>query len=799
MHSFDSWGLDLRLGVRMLTKHPGLTLAGGAGIAVAVAIAAGAFSVIHRNMLHSSLHLEEGERIVAMEVWDLAAGKPESRGLYEFHRWREQLRTIEDISAFRTITPNLVLPGAAPESVHVAAMTASGFRVARVRPLIGRSFSEADERDSAPPVVLIGEDIWKSRFGADPAILDRSIQLGATRHSIIGVMPSGYAFPLNHRFWVPLRSGSPPAGPRMGPEVRLFARLADGATLEEAQAEIAAAGQRTASEFPQLYGNVQTRVLRYALPFFGIHGTGDVAGLFVTQGLIASLFTLVCLNVAILVYVRTAMRQNEIGLRTALGASRGRIVMQLFLEALVLSAVAALVGIAVAKIALRELAGATAHIASELPFWIEFDLAPQAVVYALILSVLGAAIVGVVPALQATGSRLQTGTRFDASGSQRLGKIWTVLIVAQVTFAVAFLPPSVSGAWQNTRDGLAGPGFAAAQYLSAEVEGKQIELMRRLEADSGVRAVTFAMTNPGEERGSRVETGPAARPEAQFVSVRWNRVAVNYFRTLEVTILAGRDFEQRDVPTKDGQAVGGPVLVNLPFAQRVFGGNALGQRIRYNAAPEWYEIIGVVADFPAGVSPNMRDSDLKVYHAAAPGQFQPAALAIRTRAETAADFSQRLREIAFQVDPELHLRNVRSLDEALRSEQWISRLQAGVLSAATLSVLMLSSVGIYSLMAFTVSQRRREIGIRVALGAGRGRILASIFSKAAMQLAMGAALGIALGTVLESLSGGELMRGNGPIVLPAVTLGVVLVGIAAAFGPARRSLRIQPSDALRDQ
>jgi hypothetical protein len=251
-------------------------------------------------------------------------------------------------------------------------------------------------------------------------------------------------------------------------------------------------------------------------------------------------------------------------------------------------------------------------------------------------------------------------------------------------------------------------------------------------------------------------------------------------------------------------------VVSQTFAQQVFGGEALGRRIRYvgrsgYAAPtvepgHWYEIVGIVRDFPTGVSPAMRGAaKLKVYHALAAGEVQPAAILIRMRGGALSTFTQRLREIAAAVDPDLHLRKIRGLDEALRSEQWISRLQAAVFMAVTLSVLMLSSAGIYALMSFTVSQRRKEIGIRMALGADWKRIVASIFSRALLQLGAGATLGTAFGVAFERASGGNFMRGNAAVALPVVALLIMVVGFVSVLGPARRSLRIEPTEALREQ
>ena len=268
------------------------------------------------------------------------------------------------------------------------------------------------------------------------------------------------------------------------------------------------------------------------------------------------------------------------------------------------------------------------------------------------------------------------------------------------------------------------------------------------------------MTNPGNERTALIEAegigplasksgadagGSAVRPETEVREVRFNRVDVNFFRIFEVPLLAGRGFEPADVGATPGLG-----NEDRPKARRWW--STFRWPNRFSAATpsagafvmwterepaaqsaesgRWYEIVGIVSDFPTGASQGMRDTKLKVYHAAAAGQLQPAAIAMRMRGGAPTAFTQRLREIAAAVDPDLQLRDIRGLDEALRSEQWISRLQAGVFVAVTLSVLMLSSAGIYALMSFTVSQRRKEIGIRMALGADWKRIVASIFSRA---------------------------------------------------------------------
>jgi predicted permease len=848
--ALGSLRLDVKLGVRMLVKYPGLALAGVSGIAVAVAVAAGGFSVIYGNFLAPSLPFDGGDRIVSIEVWDAAANKPERRILHDFNVWRGDLKSVPEIGAFRTVTSNLVVPGARPQSVRVACMSASGFSVARVRTLMGRHLVADDEGEGAPPVIVIGEEVWRFRFGGDPAIVGRTIELGTTPHSIVGVMPEGFAFPVNHQFWVPFKAGSVPLEPLTGPDLMVFGRLAQGATLESAQAELATMGRRSALAFPKVYAHLRPQIMPYPNPFLGIHQPQDVTGLHIMNGVVTTLLVLVCLNVAILVYTRTAMRQGEISIRAALGAGRSRIVVQLFIEAAVLSVVGAVSGVAIDEFALRRVAAATLHIASDLPFWLSFHLSPEAVLYAGLLSVLAAAIVGVVPALQATKRGVQTGGRIigaDASG-MRLGGTWSVLVVAQVGFAVALLPSAVFTSWKNIRAELVHPGIAAEEFLVAQLgmdsleiteapaagtgdftrryAGAQAELMRRLQADPRVFSTTFAMAAPGDEPGAAIETevdavaagaersGSTLGPTESFEhEVRFNRVDVNFFRALDVPMLAGRGFEPSDVvPAEAGSAEardGGAVVVNQSFALRVFRGDALGRRVRFvdrdagAASPgekpgAWYEIVGVVRDFPAGVSPGMLDSRLSLYQAIGAGQSHPVTLAVRVRGGAPSTFAQRLSEMAAAVHPDLHLRDIVSLDEALREEQWLRRLEAAVLAAVSLSVLILSSAGIYALMSFTVSQRRKEIGIRMALGANRRRIVASIFSRAFAQLGGGAALGAAFAAGLQDTSGENSMHGDMGVVLMVVALFLMAVGFLAALGPARRCLAMEPTEALRE-
>jgi hypothetical protein len=356
-----------------------------------------------------------------------------------------------------------------------------------------------------------------------------------------------------------------------------------------------------------------------------------------------------------------------------------------------------------------------------------------------------------------------------------------------------------------------------------------MELARRLEAEAGVTDITFSTAVPGGEATAWIEVVGVASPGGPgegggWVAsgtrsgheVRFNRVEPGYFRTFDVALLMGRDFAAADIDATDPRTAAGPgaatapVIVNDSFARTVFGGaSPLGRRIRYVGLSSdvnpgevplgrSYEIVGVVGDFPS----NPTDGDLaqaKLYHAVPFGHVHGGSLALRIRGADPAAFAGRVREIAAAVDPNLQVRNAATLDAVLRQEQVMLRIVAAVLVVLTFSVLVLSSAGIYALMSFTVSQRRKEIGIRTALGADPRQILGSIFSRALRQLAIGAVVGVAIAALLELATDGGLMAGHGAVILPVVAVLVMLIGLLAVLGPARRGLRIHPTEALREE
>ena len=830
-----SW-IDLKLALRMLVRYPGLTIIGVAGMAVGMAISTGAFTIVY-GLLDPSLALDEGDRIVSIVNMDAATNNRESRIMRDFAVWREELTTVQDLGATRNVARNLIAPGAQPETITAAEMTANGFTIARVQPALGRFILPEDEGRGAPDVVVIGHDVWQRRFGSDPTIVGQTVQLGSQHHVIVGVMPPGFEFPSSHSYWIPWRQDPLQYDQRSGPNMHVFGRLAPGATLESAQAELTAIGARVAAANPKTHEHIRSQVKPYTFGYSDMDDMENYLMLQAIQTAVVLLLVIVCINVGILVYARTATRQGEIAVRTALGASRRRVVAQLFIEALVLAGAAAIVGIGLTAVGLTQVDAAIRQLAGRLPFWMGFELNIQGAVFVVALTLLAAAIVGIVPALKATGGRVQSrlqGLSAGGGGRMQMGSLWTLLIVAQVAFTVAVLPATMYHSWNSLRFRTGNPGYVAQEFLTAglSLEGatpaqpvvakdaafsalysaRLAELERRLEAEPAVSNVTFSLVDPGNELAMVLEVEGMPLPVEQVNYnivegskqghlVRFNRIAPDLFSALDVPVLLGRALHGGDV-SSDG------VVVNRTLATRLFGGaSALGQRVRYvgrsrEAFSEyvtldrWYEIVGVIPDF-ATLATLENQAPAVLYHAATVAEMYPAKLAVRVRGNQPSTFGPRLREVSAAVDPNLELRDVASVQEVALREQGVMRVIGVTLIVVMSSVVVLSAAGIYALMSFTVARRRKEIGIRTALGADPSRILRSIFSRALLQLGAGAILGMIGAVGLEQILEGESFQGHGAVILPAVAVLMTLVGLAAAIGPARRGLRIQPTEALR--
>lgn len=802
--------LDVKLGLRMLAKYPGLSLVSVIGMTVAIAVAAGAF-VVADTMLNSTVPLPEGERLVALQNLDIEEGEDDPHAVHDFVQWREELRSVEDLTAFATESRNLVMPDGGTDLVAVARITASGFRVARVPPLLGRPLVDADDRPGAEPVVVIGYDEWQRRFDGDPGVIGRQLRLGTVAHTIVGVMPEDYRFPVNHAFWIPLELEPTRYERGTGPAISMFGRLASGVTLDQARAELATLGSRASAAWPDTHANLRAEVLPYTQPFSGINTPAARLNFHAIRLAVGLLLVLVAVNVSILVYARTATRLGEIAIRTALGASRRRVVLQLFVEAVMLSGLAAVLGIAITGFALGRLN--TLMTGPSEPFWIEYRLTAQVVLYVIGLALLAGVIVGVLPALKVTGRHVQARLQqITARGSEiQLGRTWTAMIVLQVAIAVAVLPYAVYTAAASLQHGTAPEAFPADEIVRAFVSveggdagseetrliGATRELLNRLEAETDIAGVTVTRGFPGYERSARLEV-----EDGTTISIQYNDFGVDLLPLFGVGMLAGRGFEPADAG--EGSTA---VIIDETLA-RAMGGSletVLGRRVRLAAEniddtqPPWLEVIGVVPNFTTteGVDPDpdpLMYRPLALEHAmTGSGSVQ---IIARLHARADAPMAGRFRQIAASIDPTLQVTDTRTAASIRQEARQVHRYLGIGLSAVTLSVLLLSAAGIYAMMSFTVARRRREIGIRAALGAGARQVLTGIFARAAAQLGAGVLAGLAVALLLNQLAGG-MLSSRLLVLLPTVAAIIMTVGLLAALGPARKGLAVQPTEALR--
>jgi predicted permease len=745
--------LDLKLGGRMLVKYPGLTVVGGLAMAFAIWVGVVVFEMV-MLFVSPTLPLPEGDRIVHLRNWDVQASDPEPRATHDFGVWRQTMRTVTDFGAWEDVTRNLKGRDGEILPVQVAAITASGFRIAPTPPLLGRTLVPADEQPGAPPVVVLGHDVWQARFAGDPEVIGRTVQLGKAYATVVGVMPDGFTFPVAHDAWTPLRPSVLDDAPRSGPGITIFGRLAPGATFGQAQAELAALGQRAARERPDTHQHLQPQVMPYAQMFGGTSTMeADELGLLaLMQVFVLMLLVVVWGNVALLLFARAATRESEIIVRSALGASRRRIVVQLFAEALMLAGVAAAVGLAAAHVALRQWAMPFLEAnMGRIPFWYEPRLSPTTVLFACALMLLSAAIAGGMPGLKVTrglASRLRAGT--TGGGGLQFGGVWTAVIVAQVAVTVAFPAVVLLELNELNRIRSYDVGFAAEEYLAVSLAletppgvgadadsatmaahharfGTVLDALRqRVAAQPGVVGVTFVNKLPLTNYGGHpiVLDGPAsvaAPPGATDASggerpLRYTKVGYvdpSYFDVLEAPILAGRGFQAADLAPATKVAI-----VDQGFVDHVLRGqNPIGRRVRIGGGgtpPDgpgadslpWREIVGVVKDLGMiGAGEDGRAVGL--YLPGTPGSGFPPHMMIHAQGDPMT-LVPRVRAIAGSLDPTLRLSEFQRVDQVTSSRLWILGVWIRMTLGMTAVALLLSLAGIYAVMSFTVARRTRR-------------------------------------------------------------------------------------------
>jgi predicted permease len=813
-----SW-IDLKLAFRMLLRYPVLTLVGSGSLALAIAIGAASFAFISL-FLWPRLPLPDGDAIVTVQHYDRAASQTESRVVADFLGWRGGTTTLTDVAAGRGMARNLLMGDGLVEPMSIAEVTASTFAMARVAPILGRTLTDADASAAAPPVVVMGERIWRERFGADPGFLGRTVLISDVPTAVVGVMPASFRFPSVFEAWQPLKINEGAVQPRLGTSVSIWARMKPGVTPEQANAELAVLSAQHAAAWPATHASLVASV--QSPTSSEINDPEERTLLASMNGVIALIVLLVSGNVALLLFARAATRESEIVVRTALGASRARLVGQFVAEALLLNTLAAVVGLAIAQRVMHWSVTSFVRAVNDgelLPFWITPALPPMSIAYGVGLAMAATLVTGVLPAMKMTGgvsSRLRETTA--GGGGLKFGGVWTVLIVAQIAVtamfpAIAFIVKTAAWQQEARQIGVPTDRVLTAQLgraddmTQARFEAAVRRVREDLAATSGVARVALADYLPLMWNGFHaieVDAGGEGPTDEDFPGAhRASTAAVEpeFFATFEALPIAGRLLSRAD--DAEGARV---AVVNESFVRNVLGGrNAIGRRLKYRRSSgggqlipqqQWIEIVGVVRDLGMGSDPAANLGAGVYLPLNLQGLSSVRLAGLVTGDMTAA--TNALRAIAAKADATLRLGDVQSLAavtaNGVRSINFIVAA-LGLVSAAAL-VLALS--GLYAVMSFAVSRRTREIGIRIALGANAQSVVALMLKRSMRPVAVGAVVGIGAAVgVSQVLS--SVLFGVSPVD-PLALFGAAAVvgGVALAAGtlPARRAARVDPSRTL---
>jgi predicted permease len=806
--------LDVKLGVRLLRKYPGLTLVSTLALAIGMAIVAG-FHAGTEFIVRPVLPNAPDDRTVAIWNHDLSTSDRGGQTLGDMLAWRRKVTAVEHIGAF--VLQERVVAAADGQSrlVWTAQISASAFEMLRVSPLIGRRLVEEDERAGGPAVTLIAFEFWQSALLSDPAIIGKTIRVGGAEHTVVGVMPNGFAFPRREQLWTPLSIPDAGLRPGEGPAIdRSFGRLAPGVTLKEAEAQLQVVGSRLAADHPQTHATLRPRVVAYARSFIEAGEPGLASLMSAARVLIGIVVLIVAVNVGTLVYARNAFRVGEVALRMALGASQRRIAVQMFLEALVLASLAGVVALAVMAWPLhllREVFATAIAQGAPLPYWFVVRVGPNTMLVIAGLVLLCAVLTGILPALKLTDRQMRSSLQRGQQGvlSLRFGTATTAVIVTQVTISVALL--TVAGAqlrtlvddWMSVDD----RQLAQAGYLSVQLRwdsadrARQAEtrqaLGRQLSEEPEVRGVTF---------DAFLGTRPFQAASSAAAGPRWTYVVAiepNYFAVHDAAILAGRPFDATDA----GDIRRPVAMVNEAFVRTVLStGDVIGQRVRpfdprgSRSPGDAREIVGVVRDVPTFEISQRGPAWVAqpTMYVPLPAISPPLRMTVRVRNDPQ-QFVPRLSAIAAEIDPTLVVHQPRLLERIDSIDLLFLRLYGFGVAFLVFAVLLLATAGVYSMMSFTVAQRTREIGIRTALGARPTRVVADVFSRALRQVGAGTALGLVVGFFASdgpfALSSGLFVHGPW-LMIGVVALILATVGLACGI-PLQRALRIQPTEALR--
>ena len=796
---------DLRYGLRTLRKNGAFTSVAVMALALGIGACTAMFSVAYGILLHP-LPYPEASRlaVVCLRYYprDFAFGTISIR---DFETWRAHNHAFEEPSLFSNTRLDIGGDGAAPEQVKGAIVTAGFFPTLRTAPLLGRYFAAGDDQPGRPSLIVIGESLWRRRFGARRDVVGSMIRVGGTPYTIVGVMPRLFRFPGEEtEAWTNLKLAP---STRFGPWFyRGIARLKPGVTMAQAQQDTNAIGERLMQQ------NAFYKRLTMPLIEFRTWYVGEVRpALLVLMGAVGLVLLVAVVNVANLLLARGTARDREMALRLSLGAGRGRLVQQVLLESLLLASAGGAAGIVVAYGAVEAL---RAWNPGSLPLMDYVHLDMRALLFTLAVSLFTGVLFGLYPALQ--GSRtalhaaLQDGGRTGSAGRRRT-QIRAVLVVAEISLSVMLLVGA--GLFLRSLDrlqrisgGFSGP---TQQILSLNIspgdrkyqdEHNGVpfyeEVLRRVKTIPGVESAAISDSLPPDRQNdadSFAMEGQALAPGEINPIVSDVTASADYFRTLGIPLLRGRFFDEHDTE---------PVaIVSQTMERRFFRGSALDKRIKQssllNSSP-WLRIVGVVGDVKYLGRAEKQENDAAYYMLLGQSYVPRMYLTVRTT-PGASTIAGELRHQIQTANPAATVSRIATMEQSLDRDVAEPRFHTAVLALFAITTLLMASVGIYGLISFSVAQRTQEIGVRIALGARTGDVLRLVVRQALLLALAGIAVGtggaLALTRLLQSMLFGTSAKD--PFTFTLVPLALLTVVLLAAAIPARRAARISPVIALR--
>ena len=808
----DTLVASLRQAVRSLWRHKGLSalaiLCMGLGIGTCVTLFGAANPWLFRPLPYAA-----PDRLVGLRETIDQRGRQWTQSVLilpaNYLDWRARARSFEDMAAFSRIECNLSRDGE-PERVSAARITAGLFPFLGVSPVHGRVFSPEEDVPGSTTAV-IGHELWERRFGKDPAVLGRTLMLDGTLHTIVGVMPPRFAFPEYAEVWTPL--GLEPGANPERRRLDAMARLKPEISVAQAQEELTAIAAGLALERPDTNRGRGALVQPY---LDGLSPPGVVVGLYLLIG--AGLFVqlIAAANVANLLLVKAAGQRHEIAVRMALGAGRTRLLRQFLTETLILAGAGSALGILLGSVGARAVAGTSPM---RMPFWVDVSLDARVVAFTVAVAAVSALLVSLVPALQAWRGTLVTdlkegGRALSGAGRARLGRMLVVsemavalvLLIGAALMVQSFQRRAVADSGVDGRGvltaelALAGDAYRQPEQRAAFLE----ELLRRLRARPEVEEAGTANSLPFpdpmrggfwtaafEIEGQLPREGEPAPRAVYFAATARHLPAVG------IPLRQGRLFTPEE--EAEGREV---VVVSEVLAQR-FGkeGDALGRQLRLKGGP-WLRVVGVAGE--------VRDTgDMTLVETKPPGQIyvpyrreapSVVSLAVRTRSDPAA-FAESLRGVVRSLDPTLPLQSVFTLDQTRMRAAWVAQMWGQMLSQVAALALILAALGVYGVVSYSVSQRTHEIGIRMAVGAGRAQVLRLVLGDGLRLALQAAGLGLLAALGLTGALA-RLLYGVGALDPPTL-LGcagaLLLAALLATTFPAWRGTRVDPIVALRSE